>query len=197
MRLAWSDGAPLTADDILFTVSLVKDPNYRSVLRPNWEGVTAEKRDEKTVVFTLAKPYAPFLENVTMGILPKHLWRDVLAAEFTLSEKNLRPVGAGPYRVTSFEQNSTGRIHSYTLEANPYYVPHPPYVKNLAFVFFTSTSELQDAYTNELVDSLSVPGLSPITASSNSQLFSLPLPRIFGVFFNQNSSKVLAEDAVR
>lgn len=197
-NLRWSDGAPLTADDVLFTISLVKDPAYRSVLRPNWEGVTAEKRDDKTIIFTLAKPYAPFLENVAIGILPKHIWRDVIAAEFTLSEKNLRPVGAGPYRIISFEQNPTGRIATFTLEPNPHYMPHAPYIKTLTFTFFTSAVELQDAYQNGIIDSASIPGISSIPAlSSAAPTVSLPLPRIFGVFFNQNSSKALADDAVR
>ncbi|OGZ56615.1 MAG: hypothetical protein A3H64_00835 [Candidatus Ryanbacteria bacterium RIFCSPLOWO2_02_FULL_45_11c] len=194
--LRWSDGERVGADDVLFTISLVKDPNYRSVLRPNWEGVIVEKKDEKTIEFKLAKPYAPFLENVTIGILPKHVWQDVLAPEFTLSEKNLRPVGAGPYRVVSFEQNSTGRIASYTLEPNPHYMPHAPPIKTLTFVFFTSATELQNAYQNNLIDSASIPGMIPL-AFSDATTLSLPLPRIFGVFFNQNSSKALADDAVR
>lgn len=195
--LHWSDGEPLLADDILFTISLVKDPNYRSVLRPNWEGVTVEKKDDTTVEFKLAKPYAPFLENTTIGILPEHAWRDVLAPEFSLSEKNLRPVGAGPYRVVSFEQNATGRIVSYLLEPNPWYVPHPPYIKNLTCVFFTSAEELQEAYQSGIVDSASIPGMIPNASAGIPRIVSLPLPRIFGVFFNQNTSKPLADDAVR
>jgi len=196
-NLYWSDGTSLGVDDILFTLSLVKDPNYRSVLRPNWEGVTAEKNDDKTVVFKLTKPYAPFLENATMGILPKHIWHDVLATEFSLSEHNLRPVGAGPYRVVSFEQNATGRISSYMLEPNPRYMPHPPYIKTLEFVFFTSAVELQDAYQSGLIDSASIPGMITLPPSDASSVLSLALPRIFGVFFNQNTSKALADEAVR
>ena len=195
-NIAWSDGTPLTSDDILFTVSLVKDPNYRSVLRPNWEGIITEKQDDKTVRFRLAKPYAPFLENLTMGILPKHIWRDVLANEFSLSEKNLRPVGAGPYQVAEFEQNPTGRIISYTLEPNPHYVPNPPYIKTLQLLFFTSAAELESAYQNKLTDTASIPGIASVS-DENVPVLSLPLPRIFGVFFNQNSTKVLADDAIR
>lgn len=196
-NLHWSDGVPLTADDILFTLSLVKDPNYRSILRPNWEGVTAEKRDEKTIEFRLTKPYAPFLENITMGILPKHVWRDILAAEFPLSEKNLRPIGAGPYRVVEFEQHPNGRIASFTLEPNPFYAPRPPYVKELEIVFFTSAGELQSALATNAIDSASIPGISEMPATPANSVISLPLPRIFGVFFNQNSSKTLADDRVR
>ncbi|TSC71151.1 MAG: hypothetical protein G01um101470_730 [Parcubacteria group bacterium Gr01-1014_70] len=197
-NLRWSDGSFLTADDVVFTVSLAKDHNYRSILRPNWEGVTAEARDEKTIVFRLQKPYAPFLENTTMGILPKHVWREVLAAEFTLSEKNLRPIGAGPYRVMNFTQHPTGRIASYTLEANPYYVPHPPFVQTVEFFFFTSINELDTALTNQSIDSASISGIfEPSIHAVDMKFVSLPLPRIFGVFFNQNASKALSDDAVR
>jgi peptide/nickel transport system substrate-binding protein len=192
----WSDGIPLTADDIVFTLSLVKDPKYRSVLQANWEGVTAKKIDKRTIVFELAKPYAPFLENTTIGILPQHIWQDILPAEFSLSEKNLYPVGAGPYRVVSFNKNANGRITSYVLEQNPYYKPHPPYIKTIEFVFFASVAELEEAVQKGLVQAASIPITSTIT-DLTSQYIALPLPRIFGVFFNQNSSQVLADDAVR
>jgi peptide/nickel transport system substrate-binding protein len=191
----WSDGKPLTADDVLFTLSLVKDPNYRSVLRANWEGVTAEKIDERAILFTLAKPYAPFLDNVTVGILPRHIWNDVRAAEFPLSKNNLRPIGAGPYRARSFEQNAAGRILSYTLEANPHYVPHEPHIKTIELYFYTSASELKAAKDKGILDAASVPLVSDYSVSEAD--VALPLPRIFGVFYNQNASDILADKAIR
>ncbi|TSC78654.1 MAG: Uncharacterized protein G01um101429_722, partial [Parcubacteria group bacterium Gr01-1014_29] len=136
--------------------------------------------------FRLTKPYAPFLENATLGILPKHIWRDVLPAEFALSEYNLRPVGAGPYRAVSFEQNPSGRITAYILESNPHYLPRAPLISQVRFEFFGSGAELEDALSKKTIDAASVPsGLS------------FGLPRVFGVFFNQNSSIVLAEKSVR
>lgn len=192
---AWNDGAPLTAEDVVFTITLLKDPQYRSVIRPNWEGVTVSKPDEYTVVFTLAKPYAPFLENTTLGILPKHVWKDTVAAEFTLSEKNLKPVGAGPYRVVLFTQNQTGRITSFRLEPNPHYLPHPPYISQLEFFFFTSGAELEQSWVNAAIDAVSISALP--SKIENYFSLSLPLPRIFGVFFNQNSSKILADTDMR
>ena len=46
----------------------------KSPKRAGWEGVSVEKIDDKTIKFTLKKPYAPFLENTTIGILPSHIW---------------------------------------------------------------------------------------------------------------------------
>ncbi|MEK7173460.1 MAG: ABC transporter substrate-binding protein, partial [Patescibacteria group bacterium] len=153
----WSDGTPCTADDVLFTISLAKDPQYRSAVQPNWEGVTVTKTDDYTAIFTLAKPYAPFLENTVLGIMPKHAWNGVLPAEFGLSEKNLRPVGAGPYRVVSFTQNTSGRITSFLLEPNPYFLPHAPYISNLELFFFTSAADMEQARSAGALDAASIP----------------------------------------
>ncbi len=191
----WSDGAPLGADDVIYTISLAKDPQYRSVIRPNWEGVTVEKIDDYTVIFTLAKPYAPFLENATLGILPKHIWREVLPAEFPLSEFNLRPVGAGPYRAVGFEQQPNGRIASYALEANPYYLPAAPHISQIKLMFFTSAAELLEARAGNLIDTASMSAALDVPAGDT--VIRLPIARIFGVFFNQNSTEVLADEAVR
>ena len=73
------DGTPVTADDIIFTVQKAQSPDIKSRRRADWEGVLATSPDPQTVVFTLAHAYAPFLDNTTLGILPRHLWKDVPA----------------------------------------------------------------------------------------------------------------------
>ena len=93
-NLLWHDGEPLTADDILFTIAKTQDPNINSPERANWDGVIAEKVDSLTIKLTLEKPHAPFIQNLTLGILPKHLWEDVPAAHFILSPLNQTPIGS-------------------------------------------------------------------------------------------------------
>ena len=68
----WHDGRDFSADDVLFTVRTLQDPAYKSPLRANWQGVEVSKEDEYRVVFSLKKAYFDFLENLTVGILPKH-----------------------------------------------------------------------------------------------------------------------------
>ncbi|MGK5674656.1 ABC transporter substrate-binding protein [Micromonospora sp. URMC 106] len=94
------DGSPLSAQDVVFTYQAVLDPKVDSTLRSDLDmlaSVTAP--DPSTVVFTLRYAYAPFLQRLTLGIVPAKALagQDVNKAEF-----NRRPVGTGPYRVTSW-----------------------------------------------------------------------------------------------
>ncbi|WFE63693.1 ABC transporter substrate-binding protein [Micromonospora sp. WMMD714] len=94
------DGSPLTAQDVVFTYQAVLDPKVDSTLRSDLDmlaSVTAP--DPATVVFTLKHPYAPFLQRLALGVVPAKAFagQDVNRAEF-----NRRPIGTGPYRMTSW-----------------------------------------------------------------------------------------------
>ena len=96
----FSDGRPVTAEDVVFTVQKAQDPGLKSPELANWANVRAEVIDARTVSFTLPKAYAPFLEDATLGILPAHLWRNIPNEQFPFSPRMERPVGAGPFKVT-------------------------------------------------------------------------------------------------
>ncbi|MFD6566111.1 ABC transporter substrate-binding protein [Micromonospora profundi] len=94
------DGTVLSAQDVVFTYQAVLDPKVDSTLRSDLdmvESVTAP--DPATVVFRLRYPYAPFLQRLTLGIVPAKLLsgQDINTAPF-----NRKPVGTGPYRVDSW-----------------------------------------------------------------------------------------------
>ncbi len=98
--VSFHDGSPLTAQDVVFTYQAVLDPKVDSTLRSDLDmlaSVTAP--DPSTVVFTLRYAYAPFLQRLTLGVVPAKAFagQDVNRATF-----NRRPVGTGPYRVTSW-----------------------------------------------------------------------------------------------
>src|SRR3989344_8458990 len=61
-KLRWSNGKKLTADDVIFTIQLAKNPQAQSPRRANWEGVEVTKIDDQTVHFRLKKAYTPFLD---------------------------------------------------------------------------------------------------------------------------------------
>ncbi|MBI2038454.1 MAG: hypothetical protein HYT19_00840, partial [Candidatus Nealsonbacteria bacterium] len=66
----WQDGKPSTADDVVFTIKTIQNPDYKSPLRPSWLGVEVEKISDIKVRFTLKNSSAIFLENTTLKILP-------------------------------------------------------------------------------------------------------------------------------
>ncbi|MEX0787556.1 MAG: ABC transporter substrate-binding protein, partial [Anaerolineales bacterium] len=75
----WHDGEPVTADDVVYTFSLFQDPAYPGPadLHEFWDQVTILRLDPKVVQFELPEPFAPFLDYVSVGLLPDHLLRGV------------------------------------------------------------------------------------------------------------------------
>jgi peptide/nickel transport system substrate-binding protein len=73
--VTWQDGVPFTADDVLFTLAAIQNPDTRSPLAPSWQGVKATAPDQSTVVFALPGPLASFIDSTTVGILPRRCVR--------------------------------------------------------------------------------------------------------------------------
>jgi len=194
----FQDGKNVTSDDIIFTIETSKNPIVKSPMRAGWEGVEIEKVDDKTVKFWLKRPYAPFLENTTMGILPKHVWKDIPMEQIGLSDINLSPIGAGPYKISRSSKNGSG-LSSLTLNSFSKYSLGEPYIGKIVLSFYPSEIELLNAYQNGDVDSISAisPQNLPKITRRDGEIKSLNLPRIFGVFFNQNEKDIFLEKSVR
>ncbi|HVI60931.1 MAG TPA: ABC transporter substrate-binding protein [Candidatus Saccharimonadales bacterium] len=98
-RLTWQDGQPLTSADVLFTYQSIQNPDAQSPLRSSWDGVTVTAPDPQTVVFKLSSPLASFAYNMTNGIVPQHILKDIPPAGLRSADFNtINPIGAGPFR---------------------------------------------------------------------------------------------------
>lgn len=193
------DGTRVTANDVLFTVQSAQNPEIKSPRRADWDGVAVSSPDELTVIFKLQHAYAPFLENTTLGILPKHLWGSVSAEEFPFSLLNKQPVGSGPYKVDSFQTDGSGIATSYTLSPFKRFALGRPYLNKIRFLFYPNVEALIKAYNSGSIDSMASisPSSLPSVKRAEGAIMRVPLPRVFGVFFNQGHSPVLADAAVR
>ena len=191
------DGSPVTAEDVAYTVQKTQDAALKSPLRANWEGVSVETPDSSTVRFMLKTAYAPFIENLTLGILPKSRWGSVSDEEFPFSELNAEPIGSGPYAVGSVSRTSSGIPSAYMLESFGKYALGEPYLQRLVIHFYQSEGALLSALQSGEVYSAS--GISPNNLKDlpAENIKTSPLNRVFGVFFNQNQSAVLRDKAVR
>jgi len=200
--IEWSDGTPLNADDVVFTVERIQDPSLKSPRAAEWAGVTATATSPTSVLFTLRQPYSPFLANTGVGIIPRHIWSHVSDDQFIFSEYNIEPVGAGPYKVAGVDRDQGGIPTGYRLSAWNGYFGKKPYVTDIDFSFFPDQDHALSALESGTIDSLpSVPPQEAAKLASNSgepyAMISAPLSRIFGVFFNQNMNAALADPAVR
>lgn len=198
----FQDGHPLTADDIEFTVQKIQDPVLKSPKRSDWANITVEKISEHDIRFTLKQAYAPFLNNTTVGILPKHIWGNVNNEQFIFSQYNVEPIGSGPYKVSAVVRDSGGIPTRYDMQTWRSYYEDKPFIDSLSFNFFKDEEEALVALDSSNIDSLSA--VSPVSAhelANNSaqpyRVVSTSLPRVFGIFINQNSTGVLSDPNVR
>ncbi|MES2059720.1 MAG: ABC transporter substrate-binding protein [Patescibacteria group bacterium] len=198
-KVFFHDGTPLTAYDVEFTIKKATDPAVKSPKAADWSGVSVKVIDKKTIEFSLKKPYAPFIENLTLGILPQHIWKDVSGDAFLFSEFNFEPIGSGPYRIKDVKRNSAGIPSYYHFVPFEKYASGKPYIADLYVHFYATEDDLVSAYKAKEIDSMS--SISPESAASvdtgRSSIIAPPLPRFYAVFFNQSQAKVFADKAVR
>lgn len=199
-NVKWHDGESLNIDDIIFTFKLIQDPAYKSPLRQNWQGVNINQQGDDAIVFELKNPYFGFLENLTVGILPKHIWQDIPAEKFSLAEKNLKPIGSGPFKFIDFQKDSNGNIITYKLASFKEHHQGSPYIAKMNFNFYPDDDSLINAFKKKEVagiGNISPKKLGEIQSSRNVEIKELVIPRYFSLFINQAKSVALAYDEVR
>lgn len=195
----FQNGTTVTSADVAFTVQLAQNPDIKSPQQADWQGVQVSTPDPQTVVFTLPHPYAPFLQNATLGILPKALWQNVSAEEFPFSPLNTHPVGSGPYKVASFKTDSTGSPTRYDLVPFANFALGDPFLSHITFLFYPDTSSLIKAFNAGAINALAgvTPTDLPQLKQPGEELLQVPLPRVYGIFFDQSHNPVLADASVR
>ncbi len=192
------NGTNVTVDDIIYTINLIQNPNIKSPHRIEWEGITMEKISAAEMVFSLKKPYPLFMDNLTIGILPKNVWKNLNDEQFSLSAYNINAIGSGPYKIKDIKSTS-GIPHTFILEAHKSYTLGRPYIDMLTISTYQSERYAIAAFNNGDIDRIH--GLSPESVTSlgvsPSQIHTSLLPRTFTVFFNANKAPALSEKKVR
>ncbi len=201
-KLVWHNGKKINADDIVFTIKTAQDGRIKSPKRASWDGVGVEKVDDLTVRFTLQKPYAPFLENATMGILPEHIWKTIDYNRFDTSIYNREPIGSGPYKLNSIETTKKDGDTiplSYTLSSFKYFALGKPHIDTIKVSFFHSEDALITALTDGDVEAINsiTPDRAKILVQKDYRIEHTPLPRVLAVFFNQNQAPIFEDINVR
>lgn len=200
--VVWHDGEPFQAPDVVFTIDTIQNTKVNSPLIVGFQGVDVRAPDDATVVFELQEPFAPFLSSLTVGILPEHIWFDVLPDRMRLTQKNLQPVGTGPFRYSKFKKDEAGYILSYELARFPEYYGDPPYIEEFVFQFFNTYDGIGGAI--QALREQHVDGLHfvPIDLRSKVErkhiaLHTLQVPEYTALFFNQDRKDMLKESDMR
>ncbi len=194
--LKWQDGSPITAEDVVYTVSVLQSPDYQGPkeLAELWKNVVTDAPEPQTVRFRLPERYAPFLEYTTLGILPAHLWRSVPVAKHPESDRNALAVGAGPFKVK--EANSTHIL----LEASSFHHGPKPLLQSIEFRFYGNDSLALEALRKGEVQGVRRVAPEDLASVKNDQrlsLYSAPEVSRSVLLLLNNRSPVLADKNVR
>ena len=103
-HIRWHDGAAFTAHDVKFTYDLIADPHTQTVRRSNYviDGMPVEfvVINDYELEVRSPKAFAPLLNHLTMGILPKHIYEH---EDVNRSKYNRQPIGTGPFTLRAWE----------------------------------------------------------------------------------------------
>jgi peptide/nickel transport system substrate-binding protein len=193
------DGKPVTSSDVVYTIKEIQNPEVKSPRRSDWDGVAVTAPDDRTVVFTLPHAYAPFIDNCSLGILPEHLWKSTKSEDFPFNPLNTHPVGSGPYRVSQVDTDSTGSATRFDLVPFSGFTLGRPNVSSISMRLYTNEDLIVSAFNRGDINAVAGISSEQLAALNlkNSTVMRATLPRVFGVFLNQNHAAIFADIAVR
>ncbi len=187
----WQDGIAFSADDVLYTMSLLSDPDY-AAFSPSaefWRTVETQKLGEHLLRFRLAQPLASFTRLLTIGILPEHALRGTKVSDLAQHPFNLSPIGTGPYQLGELRADSpvssdssvspepSGKISAVLLQRAPVNqgradAQYSYQLSELLFNLYETAEEALQAYRRNEVDSLA-------NIASRAALLELPAARLY------------------
>jgi len=123
----WQDGLPFSADDVVYTVSLLSDPAYArmSPAAQVWGTVELQKLGDHLLRFRLAQPLSSFTHLLTIGMLPEHALRGTTLSQLVQHPFNLSPIGTGPYQLAALRLGGQNEIRRVELARSPIYIERP------------------------------------------------------------------------
>jgi len=94
----WQDGIKLTANDVVFTINLIKNTAVRSTIT-GWNNIIVAAVDDTTITFGMSAVYASFEHALTFPILPEHILAKVEPNSIRTDSFSNKPIGSGPFKV--------------------------------------------------------------------------------------------------
>ena len=117
-KLYWSDGEPITADDIIYTVGLIRDNSAKTTVSADFSRVTTKKINDKTVEFTLPATYVDFIDTLEFPLVPKHILGNISPALVYESEFSKKPVSSGPFVLNAVQKAGATSLNTNTIYLN-------------------------------------------------------------------------------
>lgn len=187
----WHDGQEVTAEDVIFTIRTIQNPDTLSPYNLSWQDVAVRAVDKKTVQMVLPGPLTSFAYSLTQGIVPKHILEKVPSAQLRSSEFNNRsPVGSGPFVWGGFAtlSNSDDALRQrISLVSNPSYHFGATKLDRYSIEVFGSEDEIVKSLDSRKINGATLT-YTPKEFSKSVKTYNIPtLNGVYIFFHNQKA----------
>jgi peptide/nickel transport system substrate-binding protein len=156
----WQDGIPFTAADVIYTMSLLRDPHFPGDpdLGAFWRTIETEQLGDNLIRFRLAQPLGNFLDRLQIGILPEHALRGTTAAQLADHPFNLTPIGTGAYQLEALRTGDGATVNRIDLRVSPIYRQRPEgqqhafALDRVSFLLYNTSADAVTALQTGTVD---------------------------------------------
>ncbi len=145
--LLWSDGEPITADDVIYTVDLIRDSSAKTTVSVSFTNVKIEKKDDLTVEFTLPSAYIDFRDSLEFPLVPAHVLKDISPALVYESEFSTKPVCSGPFILNAMQVSNvtSSSLQTVYLNRNDNYFLRDALLNSFTLKTYDNVENIYDA----------------------------------------------------
>ncbi len=193
--LKWHDGQPITADDVVFTLQVLVDPDqkvpYSSYGMIDEKPIEAEKVDDLTVKIKLPASSAGFLGGLSqIYCIPKHIYEGV--KDIGSSDLNNHPVGSGPFQFKEYKSGQYFKVERFDDWFNPVYLD------GITFKIVKDANSANAALASGDINArlISPEEYETVSGYKNVTIYSYNSGRVNALFMNQNND-ILKDVRVR
>lgn len=196
-NLSWSDGNPITIEDVVYTLAVIKDPSVNTIYSSDFSGVSV-KATEDSVIFTLSSAYVDFPTFLDLPILPAHILAEVQPSMLLEHNFSADPITSGAFAFNATQTTNNDVEKVIYLTANPNYYKGAPMLNS--FVVHTYAEK------DSIIKALSTGEITASAELSSADADALPADLIYekqttisdGVFaFLNTGSSALSSVEVR
>ncbi|MBR3169212.1 hypothetical protein IKF23_02115 [Candidatus Saccharibacteria bacterium] len=150
-NLVWSDGEPITNEDVIFTVELIQNPAVSTIYTANLEGVKVSEDESGDIIFNLSSAYADFVSALNFPIVPKHILKDVPLKTLVEADFSKTPVTSGPFTFNATQNTLDSEERVVYLSANPQYYLGKPMVNSFAVHVYNDKDDVIKALNSNSI----------------------------------------------
>lgn len=190
----WTDGEKFTADDVVFTMNLIKNPVVDSPLLPIWSNVEIAKVNDLEIKFTLRDSNSSFQHMLNFGVLPEHILRDVKPEETRsfMADDSVKVVGTGMFKFAGMESGEQTILKFSGIEKRTR-------LQSLMIRAYANETDLVEGFKNREINAatnLSTTNAVELLKSGDAQLVQAPIRNGMFALFN-NSTGVTSDKTIR